>query len=97
MIELLFQTVAVLAYLICGFRIATFSHGGNFHRGYSFIAATLIAAFLGQSVHILFLRIQLRFGMPSLQSFLQYSSGEQKVMWPNSFGVRHDFKIWFKR
>ncbi|HAV3589746.1 phage holin family protein [Acinetobacter baumannii] len=56
MIELLFQTVAVLAYLICGFRIATFSHGGNFHRGYSFFAATLIAAFLGQSVHILFFK-----------------------------------------
>ena len=96
MIELLFQTIAVLAYLICGFRIATFSHGGNFHRGYSF-CSNFDCSFLGQSVHILFLRIQLRSGMPSLQSFLQYSSGEQKVMWPNSFGVHHDFKIWFKR
>ncbi|MGQ0513944.1 phage holin family protein [Bacillus sp. D-CC] len=32
------------------------TNSGNFHRGYSFFAATLIAAFLGQSVHILFFK-----------------------------------------
>ncbi|EHU1429318.1 TPA: phage holin family protein [Acinetobacter baumannii] len=56
MIELIFQTIAVLAYLICGFRIVSFSHGGNFHRGYSILAAVLIAAFFGQSIHILFFK-----------------------------------------
>lgn len=56
MIELIFQWVAVLAYLLCGFRIACFSHGGNFHRGYSWLAAILIASFLGQSIHILFFK-----------------------------------------
>ncbi|PWB14236.1 hypothetical protein DCO44_10010 [Acinetobacter sp. AM] len=56
MIELIFQWVAVVAYLLCGFRIACFSHGGNFHRGYSWLAAILIASFLGQSIHILFFK-----------------------------------------
>jgi hypothetical protein len=56
MIELIFQWVAVLAYLLCGFRIACFSHGGNFHRAYSWLAAILIASFLGQSIHILFFK-----------------------------------------
>ncbi|MDD9317800.1 phage holin family protein [Acinetobacter lactucae] len=56
MIELIFQTIAVLAYLICGFRIVSFSHRGNFHRGYSILAAVLIAAFFGQSIHILFFK-----------------------------------------
>ncbi|MFN4366518.1 MAG: phage holin family protein [Acinetobacter sp.] len=56
MIELLFQAIAVIAYVICGFRIAAFSHGGDFHRGYSILAAILIAAFLGQCIHILFFK-----------------------------------------
>ncbi|PJI33042.1 phage holin family protein [Acinetobacter pseudolwoffii] len=56
MIELLFQTIAVIAYIFCGFRIAGFSHGGDFHRGYSILAAVLIASFLGQSIHILFFK-----------------------------------------
>lgn len=56
MIELLFQTIALFSYLFCGFRIAGFSHGGNFHRGYSTLAVILIASFLGQSIHILFFK-----------------------------------------
>lgn len=56
MIELLFQFIAVVAYLLCGFRIASFSHGGNYHRGYSWFAAILIASFLGQCIHILFFK-----------------------------------------
>lgn len=56
MIELLFQIIAVIAYVICGFRIAGFSHGGDFHRGYSILAAILIASFLGQCIHILFFK-----------------------------------------
>lgn len=57
MIELLFQTIAVLAYLFCGVRIVCFSREEtSFHRGYSWLAALLIASFLGQSVHILFFK-----------------------------------------
>ena len=56
MSELLIQWIAVLAYLLCGFRIACFCHGGNFHRGYSWLAALLIGSFLGQSIHILFFK-----------------------------------------
>ena len=56
MIELLFQTIAVLAYLCCGFLIAGFSHGGFYHRGYSFLATVLIASFMGQTIHILFFK-----------------------------------------
>ena len=56
MIEFLFQAIAVIAYVICGFRIAAFSQGGDFHRGYSFLAAILIASFLGQCIHILFFK-----------------------------------------
>ena len=56
MIELFFQWIAVLAYLLCGLRIACFSDGGNLHRGYSWLAALLIGSFLGQSIHILFFK-----------------------------------------
>ena len=57
MIEFLFQFIAVLAYLICGIRIACYSRKETaFHRGYSWLATLLIASFLGQSVHILFFK-----------------------------------------
>jgi hypothetical protein len=57
MIEFLFQFIAVLAYLICGIRIACYSPKETaFHRGYSWLATLLIASFLGQSVHILFFK-----------------------------------------
>lgn len=57
MIEFLFQFIAVLAYLICGIRIACYSREETaFHRGYSWLATLLIASFLGQSVHILFFK-----------------------------------------
>ena len=57
MIEHLFQFVALLAYLFCAFRIICFSrNGAEFHRGYAWFAAILIAACLGQTVHILFFK-----------------------------------------
>lgn len=57
MIELFFQIVALIAYMICGLRIICFDAQGLKHRrGYSVIATILIAAFMGQSVHILFFK-----------------------------------------
>lgn len=57
MIELFFQSIALVAYLICGFRIICFDATGLRHRrGYSILATILIGAFLGQSVHILFFK-----------------------------------------
>ena len=57
MIELFFQIVALIAYMICGLRIICFDAQGLQHRrGYSVIATILIAAFMGQSVHILFFK-----------------------------------------
>lgn len=57
MIELFFQIVALIAYMICGLRIICFDAQGLQHRRvYSVIATILIAAFMGQSVHILFFK-----------------------------------------
>ena len=55
MIEFLFQFIAVLAYLICGIRIACYSRKQTaFHRGYSWLATLLIASLLdGYTVFIL--------------------------------------------
>ncbi|ENV91161.1 hypothetical protein F938_03660 [Acinetobacter bereziniae LMG 1003 = CIP 70.12] len=57
MMEQLFQFVALIAYMICGFRIICFNSEGLCHRqGYSILAAILIGSFIGQSVHILFFK-----------------------------------------
>ena len=57
MIEILFQAVALIAYLFCGFRIICFNSNGLRHRpGFSVLATILIASFMGQSVHILFFK-----------------------------------------
>lgn len=57
MIEIIFQTIALLAYLICGIRIICFDPEGLRHRhGFSILATILIASFIGQSVHILFFK-----------------------------------------
>lgn len=57
MIEMLFQLIALMAYMICGFRIICFDAVGLRHRhGFSILATILIAAFMGQSVHILFFK-----------------------------------------
>lgn len=57
MIEMLFQLVALIAYLFCGLRIICFDSNGHRHRqGYSLLATVLIASFMGQSVHILFFK-----------------------------------------
>lgn len=57
MIEHLFQLIALLAYLSIALRIVCFNrNGGNFHRGYAWLAAILIASCLGQAVHILFFK-----------------------------------------
>jgi len=54
MIENLFQVIALSAYLFCAFRIICYSrNGADFHRGYAWLATVLIAAYLGQAVHIL--------------------------------------------
>lgn len=57
MIEMLFQLIALIAYLFCGLRIICFDSNGLRHRqGYSLLATILIASFMGQSVHILFFK-----------------------------------------
>ncbi|MDM1022065.1 phage holin family protein [Acinetobacter sp. VNK23] len=57
MIELLFQMIALIAYLLCGVRIICFDPKGLRHRhGYSILATILIASFIGQSIHILFFK-----------------------------------------
>ncbi len=57
MIEHLFQVIALSAYLFCAFRIICYNrNGADFHRGYAWLAAMLIAACLGQAVHILFFK-----------------------------------------
>lgn len=56
MIDLLFPMITAILYILCGLRIASFSHGGNFHRGFSLVAALLIAAFMAQGIHILFFK-----------------------------------------
>ena len=55
MMEQLFQFIVLIAYMICGFRIICFNSEGLRHRqGYSILAAILIGAFMGQTIHILF-------------------------------------------
>jgi hypothetical protein len=50
----MFQLIALIAYMICGIRIICFDAEGLRHRhGFSILATILIAAFIGQSVHIL--------------------------------------------
>ena len=57
MIEIMFQLIALIAYMICGIRIICFDAEGLRHRhGFSILATILIAAFIGQSVHILFFK-----------------------------------------
>lgn len=56
MIEMLFQIIALMAYMICGLRIICFKKQGQHHAGYATAAAILIAAFIGQSIHILFFK-----------------------------------------
>ncbi|MFC2994867.1 phage holin family protein [Acinetobacter sichuanensis] len=57
MIEILFQAVALIAYLFCGLRIICFNSNGLRHRpGFSVLATILIASFMGQSVHILYFK-----------------------------------------
>ena len=57
MIEIMFQLIALIAYLICGLRIICFDAEGLRHRhGFSILATILIAAFIGQSIHILFFK-----------------------------------------
>ncbi|KAA8734920.1 phage holin family protein [Acinetobacter qingfengensis] len=57
MIEIIFQLIALFAYLICGLRIICFDSSGLRQRQeYSVLATILIAAFIGQSIHILFFK-----------------------------------------
>lgn len=57
MIEVIFQLIALIAYLFCGIRIICFDTSGLRQRQeYSVLATILIAAFIGQSVHILFFK-----------------------------------------
>lgn len=57
MIEILFQVIALFAYLFCGLRIICFNPIGlRYRHGYSVLATLLIASFMGQSVHILFFK-----------------------------------------
>lgn len=57
MIEIIFQVIALIAYMICGLRIICFDSAGLRHRrGFSILATILIASFIGQSVHILFFK-----------------------------------------
>ena len=57
MMEILFQFIALIAYIFCGLRIICFDATGlRHHYEYSFLAAILIASFMGQSVHILFFK-----------------------------------------
>lgn len=57
MIELLFQFIALIAYLFCGIRIICFNQNGKKHNSsYAILATILIASFMGQSVHILFFK-----------------------------------------
>ncbi|MFW2077494.1 phage holin family protein [Acinetobacter sp. ULE_I010] len=57
MIEIIFQFIALLAYLFCGLRIICFDSKSLRHRqSYSYLATILIASFMGQSVHILFFK-----------------------------------------
>lgn len=57
MIEIMFQLIALIAYMICGIRIICFdAEGLSHHRGFSILATLLIASFIGQSIHILFFK-----------------------------------------
>ncbi|KAF1024415.1 MAG: hypothetical protein GAK29_02575 [Acinetobacter bereziniae] len=57
MIEIMFQLITLIAYMICGLRIICFDSAGLRHRrGFSILATILIASFIGQSVHILFFK-----------------------------------------
>ncbi|MBJ9373703.1 phage holin family protein [Acinetobacter sp. TGL-Y2] len=57
MIEIIFQLIALIAYMICGLRIICFDSAGLRHRReFSILATILIASFIGQSVHILFFK-----------------------------------------
>ena len=57
MIEIIFQVIALIAYMIYGLRIICFDSAGLRHRrGFSILATILIASFIGQSVHILFFK-----------------------------------------
>lgn len=57
MIELLFQFIALIAYLFCGLRIICFDSTNLRHRKkYSYLATILIVSFMGQCVHILFFK-----------------------------------------
>lgn len=57
MIELVFQYIALIAYLFCGIRIICFNQAGKQHNcRYAILATILIGAFIGQSIHILFLK-----------------------------------------
>lgn len=101
MIEIMFQLIALIAYLICGLRIICFDVEGLRHRhGFSILATILIAAFIGQSIHILFLKIPSHYGMQSLQYFWPFSFAVQKVMSQNLSGAQHNasnLKIWVER
>lgn len=57
MMEILFQFIALIAYIFCGLRIICFDPTGLRHRRlYSCMATILIASFMGQSIHILFFK-----------------------------------------
>lgn len=56
MIEVLFQTIALIAYLFCGLRIICFNKQGQYNANYAVLASILIASFMGQTVHILFFK-----------------------------------------
>lgn len=57
MIELLFQFIALLAYLFCAIRIICFNKNGKqYNSRYAILATILIGSSLGQSVHILFFK-----------------------------------------
>lgn len=52
---IIFQVVAVLCYLFCGFRILSFERS-SYHRGFAIVASILIASFIGQAVYIVFFK-----------------------------------------
>jgi len=57
MLETIFSIIAVICYMICAFRIICVdSHHDHCNRIHAIVSAVLIAAFMAQSVNIIFLK-----------------------------------------
>lgn len=72
MMEHIFQTIAVVAYLICAFSMVCFKRNGDYHQGYALLASALIASFLGQTVHILWFKDPVTVWDAIFAAFLAY-------------------------